>query len=102
MINLSQKQRLFLAFHKYVQRSIIMTQLKGTDISDFQGQPDFDKLKEELDFVLTKATEGVGFTAWTLNRNKSEMRRVDLPHGFYHFARGGDPLAEADYFVDQI
>jgi len=79
-----------------------MAQLKGADISDFQGQPDFDKLKEDLDFVLTKATEGVGFTAQTLNRNKSEMRRVGLQHGFYHFARGGDPITEADYFVDQI
>lgn len=79
-----------------------MTQLKGTDISDFQGQPDFDKLKQAVDFVLTKATEGVGFTARTLNRNKAEMRRVGLPHGFYHFARGGDSITEADYFVDQI
>jgi len=79
-----------------------MTQLKGADISDFQGQPDFDKLKEDLDFVLTKATQGVGFTARTLNRNKSEMRRVGLQHGFYHFAGGGDPIAEANYFVDQI
>lgn len=79
-----------------------MTQLKGADISDFQGQPDFNRLKEELDFVLTKATEGVGFTAHTLPRNKSEMRRVGLQHGFYHFARGGDPIAEANYFVDQI
>lgn len=79
-----------------------MTQLKGADISDYQEQPDFDKLKKDLGFVLTKATEGVGFTARTLNRNKSEMRRVGLQHGFYHFARGGDPIAEANYFVDQI
>lgn len=79
-----------------------MTQLKGADISDYQGQPDFDKLKEAVDFVLTKATEGVGFMAQTLNRNKAEMRRVGLQHGFYHFARGGDSIAEADYFVDQI
>ncbi len=79
-----------------------MAQLKGTDISDYQGQPNFDKLKAELDFVITKATEGVGFTAQTLNRNKSEMRRVGLQHGFYHFAKGGDPIAEANYFVDQI
>ncbi|HET8842354.1 MAG TPA: GH25 family lysozyme, partial [Ktedonobacteraceae bacterium] len=79
-----------------------MAQLKGADISDFQGQPDFDKLKEALDFVLTKATEGVGFTALTLNRNKAEMRRVGLQHGFYHFARGGDAIAEANFFVDHI
>ena len=59
-----------------------MTQLKGADISDYQGQPDFEKLKQTVDFVLTKATEGVGFTAWTLNRNKAEMRRVGLRHGF--------------------
>lgn len=79
-----------------------MAQLKGADISDFQGQPDFNKLKAELDFVITKATQGVGFTAGTLNRNKSEMRRVGLQHGFYHFANGGDPIAEANYFVGQI
>lgn len=79
-----------------------MTQLKGVDLSDYQGQPDFDTLKTEVDFVITKATEGVGFTAQTLNRNKSEMRRVGLPHGFYHFAQGQDPIAEADYFVNQI
>lgn len=79
-----------------------MTQLKGTDISDFQEQPDFDRVRAEVDFVLTKATEGVGFTAQTLHRNKSELRRVGLQHGFYHFASGGDPIAEANYFVNQI
>jgi|SRR5579885_870949 len=79
-----------------------MTQLKGVDISDYQGRPDFDKLKRAVDFVFTKATEGVGFTARTLSHNKAEIRRVGLRHGFYHFARGGDSIAEADYFVDQI
>lgn len=79
-----------------------MSQLKGTDISDFQGQPNFDVLKTDVDFVLTKATEGVGFTAQTLQRNKSELRRVGLPHGFYHFASVIDPIDEANYFVNQI
>jgi GH25 family lysozyme M1 (1,4-beta-N-acetylmuramidase) len=78
--------------------------LKGIDISHWQGQPDFDKVKDQINFVIIKATEGVGYTDPELTRNQSEIRRVGLGLGYYHFARPeyNSAEAEADYFTSKI
>lgn len=77
----------------------------GNDVSDYQGDIDFDVYKNNANFLITKSTEGTGFTAKKLYRNQSECRRVGLAIGYYHFARpdaGNSPEAEADYFVSKI
>ena len=82
-----------------------MARIVGNDVADFQGQINFDIYKNNSNFLITKATEGTGFTANTLKRNQSESRRVGLPLGYYHFARpdvGNTPEAEADYFLSKL
>lgn len=78
----------------------------GVDIADPQGTVDFDQLKASAcQFVVMKATEGVGFTAATFARNQAEARRVGIARGYYHFAcndLGNGPEAEADYFLSVV
>ena len=79
--------------------------LKGIDISSWQGQPDFNKVKEDADFVIVKATEGVGFRDPQLTRNQTECRKLGITLGYYAFVRpdlGNKPEDEAKYFLDQI
>jgi len=82
-----------------------MNTIVGNDISEFQGQVDFDTYKSNSNFVMIKASEGVGFTDPQFLRNQAESRRVELSRGYYHFARadlGNTPQAEADYFLQTI
>jgi hypothetical protein len=50
--------------------------IKGIDISSYQGSPNYDTLKANLDFIILKASEGNGFKDPQLSRNQSEARRV--------------------------
>ena len=80
--------------------------LKGIDISSWQGSPDFSKVKEDnIDFVIVKATEGVGFTDPQFRRNQAECRKLNIALGYYAFVRpdlGNSPEAEAEYFLETI
>ena len=77
----------------------------GNDVSKYQGDIDFELYKNNSNFLICKATEGVGYTDPKFVRNQSEARRVGLPLGYYHFARpdlGNTAIAEADWFLKTI
>lgn len=77
----------------------------GNDISNWQGDPNYDVLKNNTQFLFVKATEGNGYTDPKFKRNQSEGRRVGLLMGYYHFARpdlGNSPEVEADWFLKTI
>lgn len=77
----------------------------GNDIASFQGDINYDIYKNNTNFVIMKATEGVGFKDPKLTRNQSEARRLGIPLGYYHFAKpdlGNAPEKEAQWFLDQI
>jgi len=79
--------------------------IKGIDISSFQGNPDYDVLNKNLDFVITKVTEGVNYLNPNFAYNRDNARRVGMGLGFYHFARpeyGNIASNEADYFLSNI
>lgn len=74
----------------------------GNDISKYQGDIDFDIYKNNSNFVITKASEGNGYTDPKFFRNQSEARRVGIPLGYYHFARpdlNNSPDVEAEWFL---
>lgn len=74
----------------------------GNDVSNWQGDINFDVYKNNANFIIFKTSEGTGFTDPKFSRNQQESRRVGLARGFYHFARpdaGNSPGAEADYFL---
>lgn len=71
--------------------------LNGIDISSWQGDIDLSKL--DLDFVIVKATEGLNYVNPYCEPKVQQARSLGLKWGFYHFASGTDPIAEADWFV---
>lgn len=78
---------------------------QGCDVASYQGNPNWDAVKASgIAFAFSKVTEDTGYTNPTFRRNWSEMKRVGIIRGAYHFARPevNDAKGEADYFLDQI
>lgn len=76
--------------------------LKGIDISRYQSNIDLSKI--DTDFVIVKATEGVGYTDKYCDKLYQQAKKLGKKLGVYHFARpdlGNTAIAEADYFVKE-
>lgn len=77
--------------------------LNGYDISDNQGN--IDNTQVPGDFVIIKATEGIGYTDPDCDANYQQSKGAGKKLGVYHFARpDGNPNGadEAGWFVSQI
>lgn len=76
--------------------------LRGIDTSTWQsGLPD---AAIDADFIIVKATEGVGYTDADAAASYEEAKSSGKLVGSYDFARpdGNDPVVEADYYLGQI
>lgn len=80
--------------------------IKGIDISKWQGQPDFTKIRDsDIKFVIVKASEGYGYRDDQLTRNQKECREKGILLGYYAYVRPdlkNNAEDEADYFLRQI
>lgn len=58
----------------------------------------------QADFIIFKATEGVGYVDNDCNPSYQEAKAAGKQRGVYHFARpdGNDPVSEAKWFVSQV
>ena len=74
--------------------------LKGIDISHWQANLDIASTGAQ--FVICKATQGTTFVDSSCDRHYQIAKRLGLKLGVYHYASGGDPIAEADFFVRNI
>ena len=77
----------------------------GNDISKYQGNIDWNKYKSNTNFVIIKASEGIGYTDSQLAVYQSKARELGIPLGYYHFARPdlkNDAAHEADWFLQTI
>lgn len=77
--------------------------LKGIDISSYQAG--IENFKNDVDFVICKATEGVGYVDKYCDSLYQRAKRDGKLLGVYHFARpdlGNTAEAEAKWFVDNI
>ena len=82
--------------------------LKGIDISMHNG----NAVNLEYDFVIMKASEGVGYKDPLLDSHynrlsgRTDGKPCDKLYGFYHYARpdlkGNTPEAEAEWFVSLV
>ena len=72
--------------------------MNGIDISNWQNGLDLSKVA--CDFVIMKATEGVGFVDKTCDPFYQQAKKLGKKLGFYHFARpeSNDAIAEAEFF----
>ena len=76
--------------------------LKGIDISKWQDGINLEAI--ETDFVICKATEGVGYTDKTCDGYYQKAKSLGKKLGVYHFARpdlGNSAVAEADHFIKE-
>lgn len=71
--------------------------LNGIDISNYQRGLDLARVP--CDFVICKATEGTRIVHSTCDPWVQQAKKLGKKWGFYHFAAGGDAIAEADFFV---
>jgi len=76
--------------------------LNGIDISKWQAGLNAGTIK--ADFVIMKATEGVGYVDPQCDIFYQQAKSAGKLLGVYHFARpdGNDPISEANFFVDNI
>lgn len=75
--------------------------LNGIDISNWQRGIDLSKVP--CDFVIAKATEGIGYVDKSCDGFIQQALKLGKKIGFYHFARptaNNDPIREADYFFN--
>lgn len=72
--------------------------LNGIDISDYQRGLDLASVP--CDFMICKATEGTGIVHFTCDPFIQKAKELGKLWGFYHFMNGEDPVAQADYFVE--
>ena len=74
--------------------------LRGIDISNWQAGLDVDSVFPNVDFVICKATEGVGFVDGHCDSWVQWCRAHGKPWGFYHFANVNSPAMEATHFIN--
>ncbi|MFI6517368.1 glycoside hydrolase family 25 protein [Spirillospora sp. NPDC050679] len=74
---------------------------QGVDVSTYDRN--FDWGRGGLAFGIAKATEGPARTDPTFAANWTKIRDNRLVRGAYHYGHpGGDPVKEADHFVDVV
>jgi lysozyme len=77
----------------------------GIDVSHHQGEIDWSRLflNYGLDtlvhFVYCKTTEGEDHLDSKWYHNRHSLRKLDIPHGAYHFFRTSNPKIQADFFL---
>lgn len=77
--------------------------LNGIDVSHWQGSIDWQAVaRGGYHFAVLKATESTNYTDPTFAANRARARAAGLVTGAYHFARYGDPIAEADRFCSAV
>ena len=75
----------------------------GIDTSHWQGAVDFGAVKRAgYSFAFLQATDGVGVVDGMFATSRSRARAAGMTVGYYHFAQGGDPTAEADHFCATV
>ncbi|MBW3092801.1 hypothetical protein KIH79_07635 [Bifidobacterium sp. 82T10] len=71
--------------------------LNGIDIASYQTGIDLAKVP--CDFAIVKATEGVSYVNPAWGAQIGGAARAGKLLGAYHYASGGNAIAEADYFL---
>ena len=71
--------------------------MNGIDVSKWQPANITDLV--DYDFAIIKATEGTSYVSPACDSQYQKAKDLGKLLGVYHFASGGDAVAEANYFV---
>ena len=79
------------------------TTLKGIDVSVYQGNIDWPKVKAAgISFAITRVGDGLGFDS-KFDTNWPAIKQQGLVRGVYQFFRPGtDPIQQADLLLSHI
>lgn len=75
--------------------------MNGIDVSNWQRGIDVTQMND-VEFVIAKATEGTSYVNPDCDRVWHNAKNSGKKTGVYHFARNGDAIAQAKYFVNHI
>lgn len=76
--------------------------MNGIDISAWQGDANIDLNKLAYDFCVVKATEGTNYKNRYLATHCNTVLKKKRLLGVYHYANGGSPEKEADFFLSCV
>lgn len=68
--------------------------------TDGSWTPAMAQYYPQADGIIIKATEGTGYVNPYCDADYQRAKRDNKPRGFYHYATGNDPRAEAEYFYN--
>lgn len=74
--------------------------MNGIDIASYQSGIDLTVVP--CDFVIIKATQGTGYVNPDCDRAYQQAKRAGKLRGTYHYVAGGNAVAEADYYINNI
>ncbi len=79
-------------------------EIHGIDVSHYQHRIDWDTVAtQKVDFAFVKATEGLTYKDSLFQRNWSELKRVGIKRGAYHFYRpNSSPKTQAYNFLSTV
>ena len=93
---------LFLSFMIVVALPVTASaNMNGIDVSNWQRGIDVTQM-HDVEFVIAKATEGTSYVNPDCDRVYQDAKNSGKKTGVYHFARKGDAITQAKYFVDHI
>lgn len=73
--------------------------MNGIDISAWQGDNNINLANVPFDFCIVKASEGTSYKNRYFTAHCDAVLKKKKLLGAYHYANGGDPQKEADYFL---
>ena len=74
--------------------------LNGVDVASYQSGINFAQVP--CDFAIVKATEGTSYVNPACDSQYSSAKNAGKLLGLYHYAKGGNAVAEANFFVDAV
>ena len=78
---------------------------RGIDISHHQGDIDFSKLKDRIDFAMVRTSYGDFYEDRKYKTNIKQLEKIHVPYGLYHFSYAKDiegAKKEASNFINLI
>jgi GH25 family lysozyme M1 (1,4-beta-N-acetylmuramidase) len=77
--------------------------MNGIDVSHHNGKINWPTVRRAgFEFAIIKCTESLMFKDAMFETNKGGARSAGVLPGYYHFARGNDPVKEAQHFLKNV
>ena len=97
---------LFLIYQQTISVTPLLAkkyEVRGVDVSHYQGDIDWQVLSDGLDFAYIKATEGSSYVDDSFEYNYKQARAERLRAGAYHFfSFDSSGAAQAANFIENV